>query len=794
MASGSQNMATYLGITSENLRERQFNNTDIVTWVNTNANIHRGGLQGDFSVQRFFASDGNDPGSTYNLPVVDSHNMIFGIDNGNSWNRILCLDIRSTAIYTKAKTNGTWSAWRGLVTSTANTAVGGATNPIYINSSGEAVAMTAGTNGQFYRGDKTWSNDLVGRLTVDGLSTSADIIFDATSTTGTSSKITWSGSTDAADIYYYVPSSDQGNLVINTRDDTNCLVAFAYNGSIKAYMNNSTPCFYPATNKSGNIGDSSYRWSSISTENLYAYTDLWGDQIRLVDDWIGFYAASVNSATRRGYIQCNADRMYFRKENGTSTYAFDFAGTLYNSERIFIGYKSGTWVNSLTNSAITITDAAGSYGGWICGPTKDGRITISTYQNSSNSIYLGYGERGRTTNSFAQSITWDGPNNILYTNRVDMAWLRVVNDSSNNSDDATVYIQCKTANDWAVKINKGGNRYGLYIDSLDQDDAIRTNGYIRARCVWANQGSNGERQIGTDSSTSGTIYFWSNTGEKGIYSSTGYRTGYVVRLASNATYFYGDGSDWFECSSNQWRIRSNNVVDFLTTSGGAQNARMGKLGLSSSYASINFGYTLHVVGNAYITTTLTVGSTMSAYNVSVTGGGNLDIGSTSGNDQGDIVWWHSNGNESVRIWTGSGFSGAQGPLYRCFNSGGTLLYSGTLVYGSGSSRTIKHNIHSIMDVDALKILQLRPVEFEYNQGCGPNGMQAGLISEEAFPFFPYVTYDIPMYMDKDVSNPSQIVKGIYYDKLVPYLIKLAQIQQKEINQLRNELNSLKSNI
>jgi hypothetical protein len=48
-----------------------------------------------------------------------------------------------------------------------------------------------------------------------------------------------------------------------------------------------------------------------------------------------------------------------------------------------------------------------------------------------------------------------------------MAWLRVVNDSSNNSDDATVYIQCKTTNDWAVKINKGGKRYGLYIDSLD---------------------------------------------------------------------------------------------------------------------------------------------------------------------------------------------------------------------------------------------------------------------------------------------------------------------------------------
>jgi hypothetical protein len=30
-----------------------------------------------------------------------------------------------------------------------------------------------------------------------------------------------------------------------------------------------------------------------------------------------------------------------------------------------------------------------------------------------------------------------------------------------------IYIESKTTSDWAVKINKGGNRYGVYIDSLD---------------------------------------------------------------------------------------------------------------------------------------------------------------------------------------------------------------------------------------------------------------------------------------------------------------------------------------
>ena len=78
-------------------------------------------------------------------------------------------------------------------------------------------------------------------------------------------------------------------------------------------------------------------------------------------------------------------------------------------------YKSGTWVNSLTSSAITLSDATGSYGGWICGPTKNGRIAISTYQSNDDLLYIGYGERGRTTNSFTRSMTWNGANGSLTT-------------------------------------------------------------------------------------------------------------------------------------------------------------------------------------------------------------------------------------------------------------------------------------------------------------------------------------------------------------------------------------------
>lgn len=75
-------------------------------------------------------------------------------------------------------------------------------------------------------------------------------------------------------------------------------------------------------------------------------------------------------------------------------------------------YASQSWVNSLTKSAITLTDDIG-FGGWICGPTKNGRITIATYKNGDDILYFGYGERGRTQNSYTRRAYWNGANGMF---------------------------------------------------------------------------------------------------------------------------------------------------------------------------------------------------------------------------------------------------------------------------------------------------------------------------------------------------------------------------------------------
>lgn len=189
----------------------------------------------------------------------------------------------------------------------------------------------------------------------------------------------------------------------------------------------------------------------------------------------------------------------------------------------------------------------------------DGNEIMARNNSAASTLYL---------NSEGGQV-YVGSGGVNVNGQVAATWLRVVNNSSNNSDDAMVYIESKTTNDWAVKINKGGVRYGVFIDSLDQDDALRTNGYIRARCVWANQGSNGERQVGVDSATSGNLYLYAHTTGKGLYSGSGYQTGAVITISSSEKRFFGNvtGNVTGNCSGSSGSCTGHAASD-LALSGG----------------------------------------------------------------------------------------------------------------------------------------------------------------------------------------------------------------------------------
>lgn len=99
-------------------------------------------------------------------------------------------------------------------------------------------------------------------------------------------------------------------------------------------------------------------------------------------------------------------------------------------------------------------------------------------------------------------------------------------------------------------------------------------------------------------------------------------------------------------------------------------------------------------------------------------------------------------------------------------------------FSTQSSIHAKENIQDITVEDSKKLLQLRPVTFNYKNGGLTD--QAGLIAEEVYLVMPkMVIGDINYNPEEPWNTPS-----IDYSKFVPYLIKMVQEQQKEINELR----------
>lgn len=76
-----------------------------------------------------------------------------------------------------------------------------------------------------------WGNSFDGTKDISG-----SITFPAIGDTATSNKISWSGSSDGADIYYQTTAKDQGNLVLNVKDDTNAYIQLALNGTFKSHF------------------------------------------------------------------------------------------------------------------------------------------------------------------------------------------------------------------------------------------------------------------------------------------------------------------------------------------------------------------------------------------------------------------------------------------------------------------------------------------------------------------------------------------------------------------------------
>ncbi len=169
-------------------------------------------------------------------------------------------------------------------------------------------------------------------------------------------------------------------------------------------------------------------------------------------------------------------------------------------------------------------------------------------------------------------------------------------------------------------------------------------------------------------------------------------------------------------------------------------------------------------------------------------------------------WLNFNSNKGVRIasraqLTDMGTSSFiacanNGVFVRRYDNNNTAQQINASAFNTASSKLIKENIKPISEEEAKKLLQLNVVNYDYKYLIeGKN--KTGMIAEEVFDILPNYVH-VPENYNEDETK-EKLENGEFVDTMsldysdfVPPLIKLVQIQQKRIDDLRNELEELKA--
>jgi hypothetical protein len=128
------------------------------------------------------------------------------------------------------------------------------------------------------------------------------------------------------------------------------------------------------------------------------------------------------------------------------------------------------------------------------------------------------------------------------------------------------------------------------------------------------------------------------------------------------------------------------------------------------------------------------------------------------------------------------FRDASANLRISFSSGGDIVAQGNITaYGSPSDINLKENIENIPNA-LEKLLTLNGVNFNYKKD---GSRSTGVIAQEVEKVLPEVIYE--------ATNPEQTetFKAVRYGNMVGLLIEAIKEQQTHINNLQEQINSLK---
>lgn len=117
--------------------------------------------------------------------------------------------------------------------------------------------------------------------------------------------------------------------------------------------------------------------------------------------------------------------------------------------------------------------------------------------------------------------------------------------------------------------------------------------------------------------------------------------------------------------------------------------------------------------------------------------------------------------------------------------------SGTV---SKSSRKAKENIQPLSEQEARKLLDVDVVKFDYRAGQMKDSERKGwygVIAEDVHDVFPHAVCDWDAGTDEEGN---EIHPGVYYEAFIPHMMRMIQIQQEEIDQLKQQRSRAASRI
>ena len=145
------------------------------------------------------------------------------------------------------------------------------------------------------------------------------------------------------------------------------------------------------------------------------------------------------------------------------------------------------------------------------------------------------------------------------------------------------------------------------------------------------------------------------------------------------------------------------------------------------------------------------------------------------------IGFHAGGYVGAAMWLETSYG-----FYFTLNNGALYQFSIVAV----SSKHVKDNVEDMTENEAKKILDLEPISFTYkdpyNQLPNCDGTQYGLIAEDVLDVIPQAVSLPPDYGTEDQKG----YPSIQYEKLVPHLLKMIQIQQKQIDDLTKRVEEL----